>query len=1023
MASSPVVRYRWRGGAMLRATTRPGPVALPETLDLDDPIVTRSWLARVWRCEGDREVLRIASPVLCQMVDSIVRGTQKQPRQIRRAALSVASYLLRWQHRPTPFGYFAGTAPVSVGPAPRGQWGDKHRVVVRADAEWVTDIVQQLQRHPELLERLPVVANNTAQARGDRLVAPGPPADGLARLMAPVEVSIPNRRPVQAAMHAARTPIRYRDLRNELVALFPAGTSAKIDALLVDLIEQNLLVTSLRAPGTILDALGHVCAELERVDAHALPGVGDLVRAVYAVRDELTIEPSWPTGSLGAITDRMVKQSSVTPAPLLIDTALACDVTIPEQVVAEVEAAMTALYRVSPLPYGYQQWRDYHRRFRARYGVGAVVPVLDLVADSGLGWPAEYVGSERGKAAKQVTDRDDAVLALVQRALVEGRGELVLTDAVVADLVSAAGSEEPLFVPRAEVAFEIRASSSADLARGAFQLMLTGVPRPGSSMLGRFAHLLPPEQQDALAHTYRSSQADVITAQLSFDPRRRRNENVSRTARLLPHLISLGEHRDPEGVIGLADIAVTADARRFHLFQLSTGRPMEVRVLHALEAGIQTPPLARFLTEIANARCAVYKPFDFGTARRLPYLPRVRYRRTILTPARWLLMAEDLPGQAASTATWEEAFTTWRARLHVPDRIAMVEFDQRLALDLTHPVHRRLLRSRLDDARRLELREVAAPDQYGWIGRAHEILLPLTRTQPEEPSTLPTPQRITPVSAANIQLPGAGPVLCAHLHAHPARYSEILDRHLPELLSSFGTVPRWWFLRHREMARPEAGQHLALYLHLNDGTYGAAAEHVHAWAQGLHRSRLASHLTLETYEPQTCRFGHGPALDAAHRLFAADSAAALAQIRLAATGVVTPQALTAASLVDLTAALAGTAEHGMKWLLENVPQSRGRLEKNLRDQILDLTALEEPSPLAALPGGADTAVAWQTRTTAVHAYREALAGQRHPLTVVRSLLHQHHIRALDVDPRIEALVLRLARAAALRRFPIKAVQA
>lgn len=440
----------------------------------------------------------------------------------------------------------AGTAPVSVGPVPRIRWDSKHRVAVRADAEWITDIVQRLQHSPALLERLPVVANDAAQVRGDRLVAPGPPADGHALLMAPVEVSVRHARPVNAAMRAAESPIRYSELRDHLHDLFPTAAGGKVDALLGDLIAQNLLITSLRAPMTTLDALGHVCAELEKADAHALSDIGDLVRDLYAIHGDLTgHEPTLSTSALSDVTARMLALSSIAPAPLLIDTALDCDVQIPEQVVEEVQNAVTALYRVTPQPYGYQQWRDYHRRFRARYGVGAAVPVLDLVADSGLGLPAEYVGSERGRTPQLVTDRDDAVLELLQQALIEGRDELVLTDAVIADLAKATGSEDPMFVPRAEVAFEIRAPSSDALARGTFSLALTGLPRPGSSMAGRFAHLLPPEQQELLSRTYRTAEPDTITAQLSFLPRHaaQRERGPHRATAPTRHRVVRAPHR------------------------------------------------------------------------------------------------------------------------------------------------------------------------------------------------------------------------------------------------------------------------------------------------------------------------------------------------------------------------------------------------------------------------------------------------------------------------------------------------
>ena len=224
MVSRAVADYRWQGAAMLRATTSTGPADLPRTLDLDNVAVTRGWLNRVWECAGFRNALELATPVLSDAIEAVVQGRQSEPRHVRRTAVSTVSYLLRWQHRPTPLGLFAGTAPVTVGPKASARWRDKHRVLIRPDSEWVTDMVLRLQRIPALLARLPLVANNAAHTRGDRLVAPGPPSDGHAVLLAPVEVSVRNARPVAAAMDAARAPIPYGALHGHLRDSFPQAT-------------------------------------------------------------------------------------------------------------------------------------------------------------------------------------------------------------------------------------------------------------------------------------------------------------------------------------------------------------------------------------------------------------------------------------------------------------------------------------------------------------------------------------------------------------------------------------------------------------------------------------------------------------------------------------------------------------------------------------------------------------------------------------------------------------------------------
>ncbi|MFC9735059.1 lantibiotic dehydratase [Streptomyces roseolus] len=1015
MASRAAAGYLWQGVAMLRATTSPGPADIPRTLNLDDMAVTRGWLNRIWQRDDFRSALELTTPVLSEAVEAVVRGRQTEPRHVRRTALSTVSYLLRWQHRPTPFGLFAGIAPVFVGPRANARWRDKHRALIRPDAEWVTDMVLRLQRTPALLKRLPLVANNAARVRGDRLVAPGPPSDGHAILLAPVEISVRNARPVAAAMDAARTPIPYSDLHDQLRDRFPQATSEKIDALLTALVEQRFLLTSLWAPMTTVDAFQHLCRELDQHQADHLPEVRALVHNLYTLRDDLAAhQPTLSDTSVSTLAARMRALTPVTPTPLLIDTALDCETQLPQAVIAEAQAAVSALYRTTPQPYGYQHWRDYHRRFRSRYGVGALVPVMDLVADSGLGLPAGYVGSERGTALKVRTERDELLLALMQQVLLDGGSELLLTDDMVDALEKAAGTDERLFVPRVEVAFEVHSSSTQALSSGTFDLLLTAVPRPGSSMAGRFAHVLPPEQQDALAATYHGA-TNGLTAQLVFPPRRHRNENVTRTPQLLPNMVELsGSHESKAAAIPLADIAVTADPRSFHLVQISTGRRVDVRVLHALEGGTQTPPLARFLTEVAHGRYAAYKPFDFGAGAKLPFLPRMRYRRTILTQARWLLMADSLPGPKTPTEEWEHAFTAWRERLRVPAQVAIIEYDQRLPLDLSHPVHRRVLRTHLDKARRLELRELPDPDAHGWIGRAHEIWLSMGRTHPDT-ATVPRSRPAT-APAAGRHLPGAGDVVFAQLHAHPRRYDEILSCYLPGLLAAFGDAPPlWWFIRHREMARPDADQRLDLTLHLPPDAYAAAAQHVRTWADNLHRTGLAAGLVLAPYQPQTGRFGSAEAMDAAHQVFAADSAAALAQIQLVErTDAVAPQALAAASALRLVTPLAPNVAAAEEWLVCSLPQGTGRLDRALRTQTLELAGPKGPSVLATLPGGQPVADAWAARATAVDAYRNALTDQRDPLDVARSLLHQHHVRALGVEPRAEETTMRLVRTAALQ---------
>ncbi|MFJ9085466.1 lantibiotic dehydratase [Streptomyces sp. NPDC102384] len=1001
--------YRWTGAAVLRATTAPTLADPPQTFDLDDTAGTRMWLAHLFTRRDVRNALFAASPVLTRTIESIVQGAQARPRQIRRAALSVTAYLLRWRHRPTPFALFAGTAPVTVGSSPMVRWGDAHSVFLRADGEWLSDVVRALEENPAVLEKLTLVANNAAHPRGKRLVAPGVPADGHDRLMAPEELSLRLTRPVEAALRAAATPVTYQDLREHLTAMFPPGAGEKINTVLRELVMHNLLITSLRPPTTVLDPLDHVCRELARVNMPAL--AGDLEE----LRDSLTGHSAAASDTdLRGLAGRMRRDSEVSPLPLVIDTALDCDVQIPGDVITEAKTAVAVLHKVSPLPHGHDQWRDWHWRFRERYGPGAAVPVLDVVNDSGLGWPAQYIGSERRKAPAKVTDRDQLLLRLLQRAERDGQAELVLDDAAVDELARATATDDKAYSDRCELSVEVHSSSCGELADGNFRLAVVGVPRPGSSMLGRAAHALPTDVQEQITDSF-MTRPHAITAQLSFAPRRRRNENVARTGQLLPRVIPLGEHPPEAGeTIRLEDLVVTASARHLFLVHRPTGRPVDARVPHALEAGIQTPPLARFLAELGGARRAAYGEFDFGAAARLPYLPRVRYGRTILSPARWLLTGNQLPGHSATQEQWDERFASWRRDMDVPDRVAMSEYDQRLALSLGQTIHRCLLRSALNNLGELELRESPDVDSYGWIGRAHEIVVAFHRETPAPTMDPLPPAHLAP--PAKLQLPGTGDVLRAHLHGHPRRFDEILTTWLPLLRDQLGdNAQPGWFTRHRDLSRPEDGQYLDLVLPTHASGWANTALSVNRWANELHDAGLVSRLTLETYQPHHGRYGTSQAAsESVHQLFAADSHLAVEQIRYADQHDVDLTMLTAASLVDLTTRLHGFEEVGLVWLIDHAP-AHGRPDRELRRQAI---RLYDGHPL---PTGERLIEAWETRAKAITTYRQSLLDEgRAPGAILRTLLHQHHVRTLGADPKEEEAVLHLARTVALRHLPREA---
>ncbi len=1009
-------RYEHTGLVMVRASTDPGDLELPTNLDLSDATAIqregRTWLARIWGRGDVREALKMASPVLVSRINHLLGCEDAAAADLRRAVLSTVSYLLRWQRRATPFGLFAGVATAAVGPA-KAKFGTRHRVHSRVNAEWLTSLIDQTEQHPGLRSRLKVTADSAGIVRDGRFIVAARAEIG-ARAPGPLrEVSVRLARPVRLALAAAAQPIRFDELARELIAHFAAIPVERILSLLHTVIGQRMLITSLRPPMTAVDPLRHLIEALRVAGCHDLPDIAELLRALENVHELLNrhtgiTDPAEAATVRTAACTRMSALASG--AGLATDVRLDATIAVPDVVLKEAELAATVLLRLCTEPFGRTAWMDYHARFLARYGRGALVPVRELVDDSGLGYPAGYLGAPRARPAwRTLTERDAMLLRLIQESTLSRCKEITLTDAHVEALT--VGDHATVVPPRrVELGVALHAESTEMIDRGEFELWITAAPRAHTSMAGRFAYLLDDDDRARLAAGYQHAGNDVVTVQLSFPPRRPHNENVVRVPPLLHDTVHLGEHAE-RGTIDLDDLGVTADAAQLYLVQRSTGRRLITQIPHALDTVVQSPPLARFLAEVAEARSAVFSPFALGAARTLPYIPRIRYRRTVLCAARWILSTADLPA-TGSGARWEGELHAWRARWHVPARVVLCHAELRLPLDLDRQMDRVVLRARLERAERIELHEDAPLEAQGWIGRPAELLIPMNAITPPSPVLLVT----APPGA--VHRPGIPEVVRAHLIGNPARFDDILARHLPGFVEGElgGLVARWWVSRHRDMIRLDADQHLAVFLRLADRRqHGKVVRRLAEFAERLEACGLLGQLTLATYYEQPGRYGEGEALWAAEQVFAADTMAAIAQITAADASGLPGQALAAASMAHLAAAFAPDAAAGYRSLIQCLERATGPLDRTLRDHALHCG---DYGSVRALHGGDGVVAAWHAREEALRTYHHILAEQRDPVTVLRTLLHEHHVRALGVDPAFEQVTGRLARAVALRRLAL-----
>ncbi|MER6386751.1 lantibiotic dehydratase [Streptomyces sp. NPDC001127] len=999
--------YQHTGAALLRATAMPLTGLLGWWPDQFDTDACGSWLKQVWADARFADAVRQASGDLATRVDAICAGQPTRPKQVRRAAMATIRYVLRATGRPTPFGLFAGVAPVSVGATPYARWGDAHKAVVRVDTEWLDDVIVRLEACPALLERLDVVLNNLAARRGGRLHVPhGGPMGATVRRTSAVRV----------IEGLARGPVRFATLAEQLRASFPRTEPQTIGTLLGALVREKFLITSLRAPMTDTDPLSHLIKRLHSADAGTVPQAAKVLHELEAVQRAMDEHNRLPANSQGpqreALTARLRRLSDAGRSPLAVDLRLDAEVGIPESVALEMEKAAEVLLRLTRRPAGQGVWKEYQVAFWERYGTGTLVPVKEVVDPaSGIGYPAEYPGSRMTAPPPAVSERDERLLALAWEALADGSREVVLTD----DLIERLASEEltgQVAPPHVEMCARLHADSLSALERGGFMLTVTPA-RAAGTLTSRFT---PVATGTGLDKTYRQVPAGVenaLAAQLSFPPLYPHTENVARVPAYLPHVIPLGEHRSPDGtvptLIDVEDLAVTATYTRLYLVSISRRRVVDPQVFHAMAPDKQPPPLARFLAHLTRAFGPAWTGFDWGPqGARLPFLPCVRYGRVILSPSRWNLTADALPGRGADTREWVDALGRWRKRWHCHGAVELGEDDRTRRLQLDVPAHAAVLRAHLDREGHAVLTEAPPEESYGWIGgHVHEIALPMTSTLSPAPDPL---SGFLPVLTNSTLGPVPGsvqaPWLNAKIYTHPDQLEELIRTHLARLVAQLPDSPEWWFVRYRT---PHDLDHLRLRIRTRSpGQHAAYTELVARWATALRREGLSSRLVFDTYTPEIGRYGPGMALRRAEAVFTADSAYTFAVLQDRGTDGIDGRALVAVGMVDIACGMLGLDE-GMRWLA-NRPAPAVRVERGVSVQAIKLVRRCTPR---ARGWGDAPAHAWHRRAVALALYRECLAESMDLDSVLESLLHMHHNRLRGLDREDERICRRLARQSAV----------
>jgi lantibiotic biosynthesis protein len=849
---------------------------------------------RLWALVADPRVwqaLHAASPSLtgrlAQMGDRPLAD-----KAIERVHSTLLRYLTRMSSRATPYGLFAGVALGTFEEASSiGLAADPVlRTRTRSDTEWLAAITERLESDEALRNELPVRPNDLLYRSAGRAILAGGPAAGAQ------SVSMRITGAMELALCLAGDDITYGELVAELERRFPRVDRDSIRRMVGQLWDQRVLIADLCAPMTSDFPEVHVAERLAG-STECAPVVAGMRRSrqlADAIDDARAMaEPrlldEFVTNHRRLATEFEGPVHQTDTALATLGTGLSAEIAT---TAARVGELMMSLHCTRPR---LGHIVDYHHAFMERYGAGSEIPLLDALSpEKGLGPPNSYLSPSREVPLPATPEsrhgrRDQTLIELATTAAHQGHHEMALSDTDLT-AITVWSSDDPTIRPTTsmDVYATIAADSRQAIDEGRWRMVLSPGVFRGLQSFGRFADLFDDEMVGKLRQFARAEEArnpDIVFVELnaaSWGSPRAGNLIVRPPVREYEICVNAGPALPPGRQLPLSDILVGADGHGFYLRSAMLGKRLLVITSHAM-AGLHAPNVCRALLELSADMIAVPSYFDWGPMSQAPFLPRLVRDRIVLSTARWTLSRKSF--DAAEPPSDPDHFFAdvqdWRRAWRVPRYVYLTDDDNRLLLDLAHPLcvdelrrelRRELQRSRLHGAVRLH--EMLPDFSQLWLsdeqGRRYhsELVIPIVSTaaDPVDSSARTRQERPSAAAVTRRWFPGDDWVFIK-LYTPVSQQDDVITGPLQRLLAWLREdelIGHWFYVRY---ADPQP--HLRLRFRTTEPQ--AVMSRCAGWAKTVVDSGWASDFAFTSYDRELERYGGADAIDRLEGVFHANS--------------------------------------------------------------------------------------------------------------------------------------------------------
>lgn len=685
------------------------------------------------------EALYLASPVLHSAATTADIGEHfnKKTSTGKSVSKSLLKYFTRAGTRCTPFGLFASCCVGKIGQESTFHIPRKNtKRHIRLDMDFLCHLSVRLKEKREIRNNLIYYPNSTLyEVNGKfkyieyRYDFRGTRTFHLNETRKNIVIS--------DILKRCRKGLSYYQICSEIADLYDLDNS-EIEEYVGVLIENNVLYSSIEPSVTGEEYFENVFRELRRI-CKIEPAIEDICMALESVVTSLRkieleedVISSYQSifGALKALfPDMFIDETKLFQMDAVKSSR---SLTLAKKDVGDLIDSIQELDAFNSVPGENLYLNQFKRLFLERYDEQVVRLVDALDSETGIGYknpnnPKETLG--KGGAEMVSNPLEDLAMRKYISFLREG-GTIIRVEE--RDILPAAAMD------RLPDNFTIMAN--AIKGEEGIEFYISGMSISNTNLFGRFCHSDPDLYKEVRNIIESDTNENCISAEVAHLPQSRTGNVISRPQLTDYEIEFLSlSMADLDKKISVADLYIKVEKNELVLFSKSLAKRIIPRLSSAHNFSAKSLDIYHFLCDLQYQNQRGISLWNWGKAlEKQPYLPRVMYKKCILSLARWRFDCKEINEKIKGGSNMSKEIEEFRRTYGLPNLVVLMEADNHLVLDLSLDLCKEILVKEIKRHYYLDVYEFIFPNTSDKLDdllvmdeeKAHyvnEIFIPVTR--------------------------------------------------------------------------------------------------------------------------------------------------------------------------------------------------------------------------------------------------------------------------------------------------------